>query len=64
MSEKTTQEQMDEDFRYLQMKDENGNRYCFPMVSILDEGYDNHYISMMKIKESDPATFNKILNWG
>jgi hypothetical protein len=53
-----------EDKKYYNMKDENGNRYAIPMLSKEDPEYREKYIYYMKLKEKDEAAFNKVMNWG
>jgi len=51
-------------FDYLQeVNEETGKPYIIPMLSKNDPDYCNQYVSMMKFKEMDPETFQKILNW-
>lgn len=51
-------------FDYLHELDPStGKAYIIPMLGMNDPDYCNEYVSMMKFKEFDPDSFNKILNW-
>lgn len=41
-----------------------GKPYMIPMLTMADAGYLSEYADYMKLKERDPAAFEKILNWG
>ena len=41
----------------------NGCRYDIPMLSDEDPEYFSQYVNFMKIKESQPQTFERIMNW-
>lgn len=49
---------------YYNMVDPETNlRYDIPLVSPLDPSYYFKYVYYMKLKESSPETFKKIMNW-
>jgi len=53
-----------ENARLFNMKDpDTGRRFDIPMLSRFSANYYYQYISYMKMKERQPDTFDKILNW-
>lgn len=41
----------------------SGYKYDIPMLSTLDPSYYFKYVYFMKLKESSPSAFEKILRW-
>ena len=41
----------------------SGLKYNIPMLDTATPGYYFKYVYYMKLKESSPDTFEKILNW-
>lgn len=50
-------------FYYDIVNPDTGYRYDIPLLSTLDPEYFFKYVHYMKIRESSPDTFKKILNW-
>lgn len=49
------------DQQYFEMLDpDTGRRYDIPMISPVMEGYRHAYISAMRLRVTDPKTYNKI----
>jgi len=40
-----------------------GLKYDIPFLSYSDDNYYDEYVRYMKLKETNPALFNKILMW-
>jgi len=59
----TAEDSGNPDSVYFNMTDEDGMRYDIPMLSPLNPGYYFKYVYYMKLKETSPETFNKIINW-
>jgi len=55
---------IDPDYAYYMIMDPStGSRFDIPMLSPLDPGYLFKYIYYMKLRETSPDAFRKILNW-
>ena len=53
-----------DDSYYFDLKDpRTGVRYDIPMLDTLSPGYYYDYIHYMKLKESSPNTFEKVMSW-
>lgn len=53
------------DFNYYAniVNPETGKPYIIPMLDYTDPEYVNKYVEYMKLKEEQPETFKKIMNW-
>ncbi|RLA83184.1 MAG: hypothetical protein DRG78_05185 [Epsilonproteobacteria bacterium] len=48
---------------YFNIKDKNGFRFSIPYLNPMDGDYVDRYIEYMKLRESNPAKFEKLLSW-
>lgn len=55
--------QNDDSYYFNMVNPDTGKRYDIPMLSPIDPDYYYQYVNYMKIKETSPDTFEKILNW-
>ncbi len=60
---KNQEDEKDDDYYWNMVDPKSGKRYTIPFLKETDPAYRVKYIDYMKLKERDPATFEKILNW-
>lgn len=53
----------DDDYFYHIVDPCTGRRFDIPMMSTNDPDYKSRYIYNMKLRESSPDTFEKMLSW-
>lgn len=53
----------DDKYYYHIMNPATGMRYDIPMLSPLDPDYYFQYVHAMKIRETSPDTFKRIMSW-
>jgi len=61
--ELASQVEKNDSYYYNMVNPRTGRRYDIPMLSPIDPKYYWEYVYRMKIKESSPNTFEKMLNW-
>ena len=48
---------------YNTLNPDTGFRYEIPMLRFMDSDYKMKYIEYMKLKETNPAEFERVLQW-
>lgn len=56
-------ETKDRSYYFSQVDPKTGQKYRIPNLSTFSSDYVATYIKYMKMKESDPDKFTKIMNW-
>lgn len=51
------------DYYFNIVNPDTGRRYDIPMLSTADPDYYFRYVKAMRMKEKQPETFEKLINW-